>query len=186
MLEYGGTYAGAYLLKRGLYLPWELEDVLDRGTIETGLRRLQPMRLIEAVLEHSPASGFAKVAALELALYMRNQLLRDTDWASMAHSLEVRVPLVDSQLLADLAPIVARLPIGAGKSLLANAPSRPLPEAIAGRAKTGFTTPLAQWKRNLLVDAQRPSRYAPQSGTPWARDWSNYVGQRYAPLAVAA
>ena len=36
---------------------------------------------------------------LESSLYMRNQLLRDTDWASMAHSLEVRVPLVDVELL---------------------------------------------------------------------------------------
>ena len=40
---------------------------------------------------------------LESSLYMRNQLLRDTDWASMAHSLEVRVPLVDSKLLSQFA-----------------------------------------------------------------------------------
>jgi asparagine synthase (glutamine-hydrolysing) len=44
---------------------------------------------------------------MESSLYMRNQLLRDTDWASMAHSLEVRVPLVDSKLLRSLVPITA-------------------------------------------------------------------------------
>ena len=56
---------------------------------------------------------------MEAALYMRNQLLRDTDWASMAHSLEVRTPLVDAVLLqhvAALGPPDAELP---GKQELA-------------------------------------------------------------------
>ena len=45
----------------------------------------------------TPQSALAKVAALETSLYMRNQLLRDADWAGMAHGLEVRVPLVDGR-----------------------------------------------------------------------------------------
>ena len=70
-----------------------------------GLRRLNPIRHIEARLKPKPRTSFGKIAVLESSLYMRNQLLRDTDWASMAHSLEVRVPLVDSKLLSQLAPI---------------------------------------------------------------------------------
>ena len=38
---------------------------------------------------------------------MRNQLLRDTDWSSMAHGLEVRVPFVDANLLERLGPAIA-------------------------------------------------------------------------------
>ena len=38
---------------------------------------------------------------------MRNQLLRDTDWSSMAHGLEVRVPFVDAKLLERMAPAIA-------------------------------------------------------------------------------
>ena len=50
-------------------------------------------------------SPHLKIAALEMTWYMRRRLLRDSDWASMAHSLEIRVPLVDVQLLRSLAPL---------------------------------------------------------------------------------
>lgn len=188
MVEYGGTYAGAYLLKRGLYLPWELSDVLDRQTIESGLRRLRPLDLIASTLAPMPASGFAKVATLESSLYMRNQLLRDTDWASMAHSIEVRVPLVDSRLLAQLAPVTGRLSPGEGKRLLAGAPTQPLPDAITTRRKTGFTTPVGSWMRSLMEVGNGKDRRRPIAGpsTPWARDWSQYIGAELAQGAIAA
>ena len=67
-----------------------------------------------------PRTSFGKVASLEASLYMRNQLLRDADWASMAHSLEVRVPLVDVPLLRAVAPMMIALPNGFGKALSRN------------------------------------------------------------------
>src|SRR5215470_2035716 len=108
LMKYGGSYAGAYLLRRGLFMPWELEGILDPDTVRSGLRRLNPLRHIKATLTPRPRSGFGKVAALESSLYMRNQLLRDTDWASMAHSIEVRVPLVDAGLVRRLAPLLTQ------------------------------------------------------------------------------
>ncbi len=66
------------------------------------------------------------------------------DWASMAHSLEVRVPLVDAHLLQRLAPyLVTRKE--RGKQLLAAAPRPPLPDAVLHRRKTGFTLPIKEW-----------------------------------------
>ena len=53
---------------------------------------------------------------------MRNQLLRDADWAGMAHGVEIRVPLVDVTLLKSLAPVIPKLAPGAGKAALAKAP----------------------------------------------------------------
>src|SRR5262249_38300036 len=47
LLRYGGTHAGAYLLRRGLFMPWELEAVIDADTARVGLRRLSPLRSIE-------------------------------------------------------------------------------------------------------------------------------------------
>jgi asparagine synthase (glutamine-hydrolysing) len=138
-------------------MPWELSHLMDRDLAREGLRRLQPTRLIAATLGTRLRKDFSKIAVLESALYMRNQLLRDTDWASMAHSLEVRVPLVDAHLLARCAPSVLATDRGSPKQLLASSPSQPLPEAITRRVKTGFTTPLPQWirkwERNL---ARRP------------------------------
>jgi asparagine synthase (glutamine-hydrolysing) len=146
MVEYGGGYAGAYLLRRALFLPFELETVLDRDLVREGLARLQPMRALKAAMRPDPGAPTARVAALESSLYMKNQLLRDADWAGMAHSLEIRTPLVDSELLRALAPITRGLKPGEGKALLAAAPTTPLPAAIAERAKTGFIVPTAAWR----------------------------------------
>jgi asparagine synthase (glutamine-hydrolysing) len=173
LLEYAGTYAGAYLLKRGLFLPWELGEVMDRKFMAEGLRRLDPLRHIARCAQPAPRTAFGKVASFEASLYLRNQLLRDTDWASMAHSLEVRVPLVDTRLLERVAPVVVSLPRGMGKRLLAESPSVPLPAAVVERAKTGFTTPVDRWlQRDDRVQAWRHVPLLSSPGCPWARRWA--------------
>jgi asparagine synthase (glutamine-hydrolysing) len=172
MVEYGGTHSGAYLLRRGLFMPWELDQVLARETVREGLRRLRPLGLVRAEITPRPRSSFAKVAVLESSLYMRNQLLRDTDWASMAHSLEVRVPLVDATLLKAAAPIIWHLGCPA-KASLAQSPRTPLPAAVTARAKTGFTTPVVTWLRTCTAShryADVPSLAAPQCH--WSRRWA--------------
>lgn len=146
MLEYGGSYAGAYLLRRGLFLPFELKTVLDPETLQIGLRRLKPLaRLRQQALTPDPRGDVSRVAALESCAYMRNQLLRDCDWAGMAHSLEIRTPLVDIDLLRSLSPATAVLTSASGKAALAAAPSRPLPASITNRPKSGFAVPTGHW-----------------------------------------
>jgi asparagine synthase (glutamine-hydrolysing) len=172
-LKYGGDYAGAYFLRRGLFMPWELTDIMDRDAVVQGLARLDPVNHIARALEPQPRTAFGKVAALEASLYMRNQLLRDTDWASMAHSLEVRVPLVDAQLLQAIAPAMVSLPNGSGKRLLAASPRLPLPAEIAERAKTGFGTPIADWlTKDSRLQKWRTIPKLARSRCPWARRWA--------------
>ena len=89
-----------------------------------------------------------RICVLESANYMRNQLLRDADWAGMAHSLEIRVPLVDWQLTKSIAPHMGSLTAGAGKLALARAPLKALPQAVSLRAKTGFGVPTGAWMAN--------------------------------------
>jgi asparagine synthase (glutamine-hydrolysing) len=176
LLEYGGRYAGGYLLRRGLFMPWELGRLLERDVVEQGLRRLAPLSLIEGELTPTPLSSTARVSSLESGLYMRNQLLRDTDWASMAHSLEVRTPLVDSKLLATASAIVAATGTAPTKSLLAEAPSLPLPGAVITRARTGFTTPVAEWQqRGVFDDKRAPLPSKRTLNAPWARTWAEFV-----------
>jgi asparagine synthase (glutamine-hydrolysing) len=172
MVEYGGTHAGAYLLRRGLFMPWELNQVLTRETVLEGLRRLEPLKLVRAEITPQPRSSFAKVAVLESSIYMRNQLLRDTDWASMAHSIEVRVPLVDAMLLKATALLMWQLG-GPAKDSLAQSPRTPLPAAVTRRMKTGFTTPVAKWLQVGTSShryANVPSLAAP--GCHWSRRWA--------------
>jgi asparagine synthase (glutamine-hydrolysing) len=99
---------------------------------------------------------------------MRNQLLRDTDWASMAHSLEVRTPLVDWQLLRKVGPLAGRHALD--KHDMARTPERPLPDDLLARPKTGFTVPLRRW---LLAD--RPE----YETTRGLRGWAQYVYDQY-------
>jgi len=138
--HYGGTYAGAYLLQRGLYLPEDLEDILGRDEAAYALKRLKILELFDLAITPDPGTPYGRVAALEASLYMRNQLLRDTDWASMAHSVEVRTPLVDAALLRQIAPLL----IEAGRACK-DALAAVLPPWLRARPKTGFFVPMQQW-----------------------------------------
>lgn len=147
MLEYGHNIAGAYLLRRGLYMPWELPEVMDPDLAAEGLRELQQVQRLQEELrplDGLPAADRLRVSVLEMTMYMRNQLLRDADWAGMANSVEVRVPLVDAELLKQIAPLLVH-GVAPTKQEMALAPLRRLPDAILHRPKTGFAVPVREW-----------------------------------------
>jgi asparagine synthase (glutamine-hydrolysing) len=148
-----------------------------------GLHRLKPMHYIEKSLIPDPGAPVARVCVLESAHYMRNQLLRDADWAGMAHSIEIRTPLVDVALLKGLAPAIGTLIPGAGKTALARAPSLPLPDEVVTRAKTRFEVPTAAW----IAKAVRPTPVTcvGQSKDTVSRRWSRKVLAAFAPPNAA-
>lgn len=167
IVEYGGTYAGAYLLRRGLFLPFELPVLLDPDVTRDGLRRLALLRRFSESLQPDPASSSGRVCALESCHYLRNQLLRDADWASMAHSVELRTPFVDSRFLAAMAPLVPYFHTDVGKGALARAPSRPLASDVSRRKKTGFVVPTGQWTGSGASRA-RPANHKGRTSREWA------------------
>ena len=183
LVEYGGSYAGAWYLRRGLFMPWELTGMLDPDVVREGLARLDPLAVVGAALDPMPREGFARVATMEASLYMRNQLLRDTDWASMAHSLEVRTPLVDATLLEQIAALGAPAPAAPAKQELALAPSTPLPAVVTQRKKTGFGVPVGSWMPGAMAGGHEPA-YG------YARQWARYVAAHQpasnAPVRLAA
>jgi asparagine synthase (glutamine-hydrolysing) len=109
-----------------------------------------------------------KITALETSLYMRNQLLRDADWAGMAHSLEIRVPLVDTFLFKALAPALASSS-PPGKRDMAKTPGEPLPDAVLNRRKTGFSIPVQEWLSGSRMTG------GPGSEGHGARAWAKQV-----------
>jgi asparagine synthase (glutamine-hydrolysing) len=172
LLEHADSWAGAYLLRRGLFLPHELSEVMDRDFAREGLRRLKPLRRLAASLVPDPGSDIARICILESSNYMRNQLLRDADWAGMAHGLEIRVPLVDATLLKTLAPAISKLAPSSGKAALARAPCTPLPEAVVSRAKTGFGVPTGAW---MAAASQLEPTGAREPKGLVSRRWSRVV-----------
>ena len=167
MLEYGGSWPSAYFLRRALFLPYELRTLLDADMIRSGLERLNLFQQITAVDAVGKCSPMSRVAAFESSFYMRNQLLRDVDWAGMAHSIEIRTPLVDIELLRKLSPITASITGRSGKIALAKAPSKPLPERLIGNSKTGFSIPSSKW---LVADRSGPESSRGAASRAWAND----------------
>lgn len=153
LLRYGGTAAGAYFLRRGLFLPEELPALLGRAAAEEALAAYDPVADAGRALAEDRAGGrfardpWTEVHVLETARYLRNQLLRDADWASMAWSVELRVPFVDPWLRRQLARHAFEPARGGGKGALARRIAPELPAAVFERPKSGFYIPVAEWMR---------------------------------------
>lgn len=173
VLEYGGSYAGAYLLRRAVFMPWELPELMDPEFAARGWEDLQQLPQLERSTDGLTEERQI-VATLELGWYMRNQLLRDSDWAGMAHSLEIRVPYLDLAFFRSVAPRIsgARLPIR--KADFARALTPPLPDGIVNRAKTGFVIPVREWCFDML---------GKQADARGIRGWARHV-MRHASRAT--
>ena len=169
LFTHSTSLAKAYLLRRALYLEDELDVLLDESWISEGLERLATQSALAAIvapLRAAAAPEHVQIAALESCWYMRNQLLRDTDWSSMAHGVEVRVPFVDFALIESLGPAIASQAPPTKRDLAAC--SDRIPVAISKRSKTGFTTPVRQWIAGQESDRARG-----------LRGWAGRVHQRF-------
>ena len=124
-------------------------------------QKLQGYRAVEVM------RGYAKKAPtddplsliqyLDMKTYLPGDILTKVDRASMAHALEVRVPLLDHQFVEWVSglPSGSKLRNGEGKHIFKKALQPYLSEDILYRKKQGFSIPLAAWLRGPLADAMR-------------------------------
>lgn len=128
-----------------------------------------PLELLAMRFERSEgADDLAKVMDVDVGLFLVDDMLVKTDRASMAHSLEARVPLLDP-VVAELAlALPSRLKVrGFSKKRLLKRAAEPfLPEAIIKGEKRGFVMPLARWLqtdlRPLVQDVLSPENLTRQ------------------------
>jgi asparagine synthase (glutamine-hydrolysing) len=161
--------ASAYLLRRALHLEDELGALLDESWVMQGLARLATVAQLRSTIAPIDLLGAGlnpQIAALESCWYMRNQLLRDSDWASMANSVELRLPYVDVSLLEHLGGAIASA-MPPTKQDLAACAGVDLHKSIE-RAKTGFTTPVRNW---ISTRRHRPGR--------GLRQWASTVHRHF-------
>jgi asparagine synthase (glutamine-hydrolysing) len=99
----------------------------------------------------------ALVQYLDLKTYLVDDINTKVDRASMAHSLEVREPLMDHELVEWLASLPSSLKVQGqeGKYLLKKAMEPLLPHGVLYRPKMGFAVPLARWFRGPLRERVR-------------------------------
>lgn len=151
LFRYGGSLPGAYYLRRALYLPEELPAILGREVAAEAMGEADPVKEAISACAGSDGDGWLAVHLLESGLYMKNQLLRDSDWASMAHSLELRVPFVDARLRDEIAGLGFAPARTGGKAAVARASGCDLPASIVDRPKTGFSIPVIR-----AIEAEDP------------------------------
>jgi asparagine synthase (glutamine-hydrolysing) len=111
----------------------------------------------EIAAKVAAADPVNRASAFELETYMLSTLLRDTDQMSMAHALEVRVPLIDQRLVELALSIDGRFKVARGrqKPLLTSALRGLIPDACERRPKRGFVLPFDLWLRGGLREVVR-------------------------------
>jgi asparagine synthase (glutamine-hydrolysing) len=141
---------GEYLCLRGLYTPDIIAKLLDID-IQTVIDCLQQIPLNDSI---SYLNDEERASWFEINMYMQNQLLKDTDFMSMSHGVEVRVPFLDTNFMNLVTSIHPKIKFGEHqkKRLLIEAYKDELPEPIWNRSKMGFTFPFQEWmKRNKEI-----------------------------------
>ena len=158
--------AAAYWATRGIFTPEEVQRLLPRyGCMESGDETQLAM--------YVPAQPtlLDEISYLEIARYMRNQLLRDSDVMSMAWNLELRVPFVDNKLLERIARIPAQIRLRRGKQILLDAVPE-IPHWLRNRPKMGFSFPFKDWVTREWDDVFRRIRtQSPVRLKNWYRTW---------------
>jgi asparagine synthase (glutamine-hydrolysing) len=193
-----------YFLARMLFTSEQSDLLLTEHDPQVVAR--SQMSLAETLSHTHELDAVNRVSYLESRCYMLNTLLRDSDGMSMAHGLEVRVPLIDHHLAEKLFALPGdwKLDASTPKPLLVGALHGQLPDEIVHRRKLGFTFPFEHWLRDELHAGVEASFNDIDAGpltsvlnaravkkiwgdfqagyTSWSRPWALYVLQRWCEL----
>jgi asparagine synthase (glutamine-hydrolysing) len=196
--------ASAYLACRGLFSPGEVQSLVTADAWQEAMQRFDAIEQIAASAptgQCTNGSLFNWVSRAELRNYTLHQLLRDTDVMSMAHSLEVRVPLLDHRLVEAVLRLPPELKQANGhgpKPLLTRAVADLLPPLVRDRRdKRGFTFPFDVWLRGPLrrnghapsaalqgllrtEQVAQVSRLFAADKIHWSRPWALNILERWA------
>jgi asparagine synthase (glutamine-hydrolysing) len=203
MLDLADDHVALCQLAYALFLPDFYAELLTKskpstnGHITSGLPQPMLQRLQKETRGHSPLSA---ISVMELRCFLGERLLRDSDTASMASSVELRLPLVDHVLVESVSRLPDNqryYPLGR-KTVLREFGLADLDPALFNRPKSGFVLPYDTWIRKNLgrvmdetmrdekqsaaigLDGRAVSRLwnAYQDGAPgiyWSRVWAIYV-----------
>ncbi|HUE52250.1 MAG TPA: asparagine synthase (glutamine-hydrolyzing) [Terriglobales bacterium] len=193
-----------YFVSRMLFMPRRRESLFvtrDDRAIERATVALE-----DSLARTHSLDAINRVSYLESRNYMQNTLLRDSDGMSMAHGLELRVPLIDHRLAEKLLALPGswKLSKSTPKPLLVGALHGALPDEVVHRPKRGFTLPFERWLREQLksevektlcrsADGRLAAVLDPKAvqqvwgdflngRTSWSRPWSLYVLERWCEL----
>ena len=207
LIRGNGNLVHPYFLSRMLFAPRTRAALTPSITSEAVCRADAPLR--ETLRRTEGMDAINRVSYLESRCYMLNTLLRDSDVMSMAHGLELRVPLIDHSLAQSVMAMPGSLKVGEAipKHLLVHSLGGALPDSIVRRPKKGFILPFEHWMRDTLRREIESSLHRIEGGplhgvvsssasrkvwdgfmrgeTSWSRPWSLFVLQRWCEQNLA-
>jgi asparagine synthase (glutamine-hydrolysing) len=203
-IQGNGNIVHPYVLSRMLFTPDQQKRLLplyDSTIFENANKTLS-----DTLHRTERFDSINGVSYLELRNYMLNTLLRDTDFMSMAHGLEVRVPFIDHKVVEYLFTLPGNLKVNAHvpKYLLIKAMEDLLPDEVVHRPKRGFTLPFEHWLKDEMRNEVEKTLFNASTGsledvfnpegvravwqafldgrTSWSRPWAMYVLRRWCEL----
>jgi asparagine synthase (glutamine-hydrolysing) len=165
-----------YLPNRGLFSPSEISDILK-------VRKDRVYHLITNLYnDYHPSNIYQvedKISFYELNMYMKNQLLRDSDLFGMANSVEIRTPFLDRELINYVLKVKPKEKFGKhNKNLLVDATANLLPKEIFSRRKSGFVLPYERWLMDdidkLNVGKNIINKFKARK-ISWSQLWAIYI-----------
>ncbi|EGV28493.1 exosortase 1 system-associated amidotransferase 1 [Thiorhodococcus drewsii AZ1] len=174
-------------------LPDQLRHSLLSDQLKCDLQGYRAVDVLRRHADRAPAHPLSRARYLDLKTYLAGDILTKVDRASMAHSLEVRVPILDHKLLEWVGGIPPRMLLqgGEGKAIFKQAMHRDLDAEILYRRKQGFSIPLAAWlrgplrskaRRLVLSSAMLDSRLFERSKLRWILDQHESGMRDFSPV----
>ena len=189
LLEASPDLGMGYLAYRGLFSKQDIKELISDKNFAHEAVSIDMVAFLPELPEK--AEKEQKVSVLETSCYLASQLLPDSDRFSMAHALELRVPLVDRIVAENLSRIDPKLfydQKNTPKALLVKAVGD-IPDEIVYRKKQGFTLPIGRWTKDekwepesglLNKDVCEKINAAFRSGKlHWSRRWGLEVLDRW-------
>jgi asparagine synthase (glutamine-hydrolysing) len=133
----------------------EMKNLLYQESLKKALGDYDPFSTLKTYFDRTRGwEPLSRIQYVDIKTYLVDDILTKVDRASMAHSLEVRVPLLDHEVMEYAANIPARYKLhhGEGKHIFKQALREILPSEVLNRRKMGFSIPLARWFRGELKE----------------------------------
>ena len=171
---------GQFLFNRGFFSFNQVASMLQ--VTQSDIHEMLEKVVLDKLSQSTNARR--RVSWIETNLYMQNQLLKDTDYMSMWHSLEVRVPFLDKELMEAVYSIDASVMFDKNilKHLLIKAFDDILPAEIWQRKKMGFTFPFNSWMESVASNSEsvmykKVRNQFLNKKVNWSRYWATVLSE---------
>ena len=157
VLKYSNSIEEAYFLRRALHMPWEIRNFFGESFFNKGYEELDIFNVMNKdIIPYADLR--INIIILEFNYYLKNQLLRDADWAGMANSVEIRTPFVDYHFFKELLPIIISS-FPPNKQDLSSNLKKNFDKSFLDKKKSGFSTPINVWEKSKkLFDNKERSK----------------------------